>query len=268
MTTVTADRLLHQQKADKPDDRHIDPVSATTGRLRASATLTLETLQGRLLFNGRKESEGRDRIIGLRGFGSLLTAIWHGAGKDCPWAWAHLVRIEERLNTRKAEIDSMVVELAAVMEAAPGLNHEEAHSIEPFVVTLRFSTPYSFIGAELLSEYDHLVRLAMQAHHTGRCGDVKTHRLINLGGKAVRSAFESAWGYKNSNLTTTDLLKKQKAKETQSMIETLGQVPESVLKGLHRPSFTPRPLNAFTPTFFRYSVTQDIESSDQSKTPG
>ncbi|MCG7937554.1 MAG: TIGR03761 family integrating conjugative element protein [Candidatus Thiodiazotropha lotti] len=225
---------------------------ARVGRLQASSTLKLETLQSQLLFNGRREKEKKDRIIGLRGFGSLLTAVWHGAVKDCPWAWEKLLQVEETLKRQKALIEELTQTADQSLVSAPGLSHSEAHSIEPLIVEIRFSTPYSYIGASLLSEYDRLVRLAMQAQHVGRLADKEAFRLIHKGGRAVRGAFESAFGYKFSGLTTNDLLQgNAKAKET---VAKRGQVSDAILRGLKRPEFTPKPVAAFSARYYSYRM--------------
>jgi integrating conjugative element protein (TIGR03761 family) len=230
------------------------------GKLQACTTLTLETLQSRLLFNGRREQGKKDRIVGLRGFGSLLTAIWHGAEKDCPWAWMKLLQVQETLDRQRATLRELTQEAESALGTAPGLSHAEAHSIEPLVLELRFSTPYSYIGASLLSEYDRLVRLAMQAQHVGRLTDKQAYRLINKGGRAVRGAFESAFGYKFSGVTTQDLL--QGNAKGQEKVGELGEVPEKVLKGLKRPEFTPRPVAAFSPRYFNYGVRTSSSQRD------
>lgn len=237
--------------------------SARVGRLQASSTLKLETLQSRLLFNGRRENGRKDRIIGLRGFGSLLTAVWHGAEKDCPWAWQKLLQVQETLDRQKSLIAELTQIAESALGTAPGLSHAEAHSIEPLEVEIRFSTPYSYIGAGLLSEYDRLVRLAMQAQHVGRLADNEAFKLINKGGRAVRGAFESAFGYKYSGLTTKDLLQSNaKAKEA---ILKRGEVPDNVVKGLKRPDFTPRPVAAFSPRYFHYGVTEPVSKKKSSE---
>lgn len=236
---------------------------ARVGRLQASSTLQLETLQSQLLFNGRREKEKKDRIIGLRGFGSLLTAIWHGAEKDCPWSWQKLLQVQETLKRQKVAIEELTQVAEKSLGTAPGLSHAEAHSIEPLIVEIRFSTPYSYIGAGLLSEYDRLVRLSMQAQHVGRLTDKEAFRLINKGGRAVRGAFESAFGYKFSGITTKDLLQRNaKAKEA---VSERGVVPEEIVRGLKRPDFTPKPVAAFSPRYFNYGIpapTSGMNSTD------
>ncbi len=108
------------------------------------------------------------------------------AQQDDPYAdWA-LLRIEKG----RAFINEKNLAMGKSLNALGSMKIELARTQAPAVIELSFGTPYGFMGAYLLSDYDELARSVLNAQHCALVGRDQAGELIRAGGNAVRRVYQ------------------------------------------------------------------------------
>lgn len=139
------------------------------GELQGTATLLIQTRQAQRLFTGRASRQGKASIVGLRRFSGVMRAIWQAARRDDPYADWYLLRVLEGIEATSTDLDRLQWPLKVRLDSVQGIEIDLAQSTTPLRVPLRFATPYGYMGAYLITDYDRLVRLVLTAQHVALC---------------------------------------------------------------------------------------------------
>lgn len=208
------------------------------GALRSQATMEIQTRQAQRLVYGRMASDGKHEIVGLLRFAAMLRPIWGCSIADDPYADWWLVKIERELMRARDQLKEMEITVEQHLTGAPAVNVVVAQSLSPARLELNFSNPYAFHGAYLLADYDALVRAALTARHVGLMDSQTSEKLLAQGGRVLRSAYETAKGYRYMGITRVDLAQgTAKARKAQ---EAMGDLPQPVIAGELRAAYAPR----------------------------
>ena len=175
------------------------------GALRSQTSLEIQTRQAQRLVYGRRAEGGKPAIFGLLRFGTMLRPIWEGAATDDPWADWCLVQIESQLLEAKEAMESLMHQVRQQLQSQPAMDVAVAQSVEPVKVDLTFTSPYAFMGAYLLADYDVLVRAVLTGRHIGLFDRDTAERTLREGGRLVRRVFNTAQGYKYLGVCREDL---------------------------------------------------------------
>ncbi len=224
------------------------------GTLRGSAALLIETRQAQRLVYGRRASEDQPAIIGLVPFGLLMKRLWLAAMLDDPYADWFLIRVLDALESGRTAIGAMRGELDALLRDAPGVEIGVARSLSPVRVPLQFATPYGYMGAYLIADYDALVRRALTARHVGLLTREAAERLLQRGGRLIRRAFCLPLQWKHCAIDRDDV--RQNTQRAQAARATMGELPQDVLAGGRRA--------AHAPVIRQKAVTAPIDRNDTS----
>ena len=125
--------------------------------------MALHTKEGYRLFLGRRgDPNGRlPAIPGGRQLASALRTLWSSSARDNPYAdWA-LLLTDQYVGALKDDMRREADELKARLDAMAerGLKLSVLRSREPKSVDLGFKSPYGYAVAQLIVEYDYLVRV-------------------------------------------------------------------------------------------------------------
>ena len=112
-----------------------------------------------------------------------------------------------------------------------------AQSVEPVKVDLTFTSPYAFMGAYLLADYDVLVRAVLTGRHIGLFDRDTAERTLREGGRIVRRVFNTAQGYKYLGVCREDL--RQGTQKAERATDMLGALPQAVIDGTLRAAHAP-----------------------------
>ncbi len=232
MPPADANPLPATNAASAPSDTDSRP-----GALHGVVTLTLETHQAQRLVRGRPGNAGRPAIVGLIGFAKLLRVIWHGARADDPYADWWLVKVHAALEAADAMLQGALDAMQRELAATDAIAVTPATSVKPTRTPLRFSNPYAFRGAQLLADYDRLVRLLLTARYIGRLTASDCERQLAHHGRVLRRAFLSPVGYQLTGITRADLLQGT-ARHTDA-VARMGEVPPDIVSGEQRAPYAP-----------------------------
>lgn len=207
------------------------------GALRSQTSLEIQTRQAQRLVYGRRAEGGKPAIFGLLRFGTMLRPIWEGAATDDPWADWCLVQIESQLLEAKEAMESLMHQVRQQLQSQPAMDVAVAQSVEPVKVDLTFTSPYAFMGAYLLADYDVLVRAVLTGRHIGLFDRDTAERTLREGGRLVRRVFNTAQGYKYLGVCREDL--RQGTQKAERATDMLGALPQAVIDGTLRAAHAP-----------------------------
>ncbi len=196
------------------------------GALRGEVRLTLQTRHAQRLLQGRPRRPGLPAIRGLMGFADATRDIWRTAQEDDPYADWFLLRIEQRLQRSGGALQTLKSQVLDLVGDSR-LEWTAAHSSEPARVQLRFATPYAYRGAHLLADFDRVVRLVLTGRYLGMLDVEEADALLARGGRVVRSAFDSANGYRRFNIDRDAVMAGTPAARRAQV--AMGELPADVL---------------------------------------
>jgi integrating conjugative element protein (TIGR03761 family) len=148
-----------------------ESIQFNLGALRSAMKLTLHTHHAARIWHGRQASEGKNGIVGLSGFVSMMTKMKRGAEQDDPYSDWWMIRIEEKLITCKAELTTIQENLDQLMADVPQvLSIGDNLNIQPVSLPLFVNAQLGFMAVYLLTQYDDLARRLLLAHHTALIG--------------------------------------------------------------------------------------------------
>ncbi|MCK0508195.1 AcaB family transcriptional regulator [Aromatoleum anaerobium] len=151
-------------------DATVEPAVATQLRDLGSLvddgvdTMTLHTKEGFRMFMGRRRDPAghyNDAIPGGKRVASSLKALWALTRNNNPYAdWA-LLRADHRIPELRRALDRQAQLFSAELKkrADKGLSFGILKSREPKVLELGFRSPYGYVIAELIVEFDYYVRV-------------------------------------------------------------------------------------------------------------
>jgi len=207
------------------------------GALRSQTSMEIQTRQAQRLVYGRRADGGKPAIFGLLRFGTMLRPIWEGAATDDPWADWCLVQIERDLLEAREALEALMAQTQKQLNSLPAMDVAVAQSVEPVKVDLTFTSPYAFMGAYLLADYDVLVRSVLTGRHVGLFDRDTAERTLREGGRIVRRAFNTAQGYKYLGVCREDV--RQATQKAARASEMLGSLPQEVIDGTLRAAHAP-----------------------------
>ncbi len=95
----------------------------------------------------------------------------------------------------------------------------------------------SFVGAQLIAEYDKFVRTLLTGHHVGLLSGVAMEGLLNACARKIRGAFAVPQGYHFLNVDRSAL--QQGTANASRARQVMGEVPEDVINGAHQAPLAP-----------------------------
>ena len=232
------------QPADASTD-NTSQVAADTrpGVLRNKASLTLQTTHAQRLVQGREGAGGKQPLIGLDGLARYAAQISNSAAAGDPYADLALLSVEGLLADTQKMIRNLIGEISDVLDSVPAVEVELAQSVVPVHVPLMFATPYGFLGAYLLADYDELVRTVMTARH---CAFIDRNRAFGhllRTGRPIRRLFclgPTVWRY--TGVTREDIAKNTKLAQQAKVVYAnmnIHDIPADVLQGSRRGRYAP-----------------------------
>ncbi|MCG8023965.1 MAG: TIGR03761 family integrating conjugative element protein [Candidatus Thiodiazotropha endolucinida] len=223
------------------DQSHAPPAdqqeAPRVGALRGQAWLTVQTRHAQQLIHGRQATPEKPAIIGLVGFADRLRLIWQAARHDDPYADWWLIKVHEALDQARHTIAE---EQAAVDERMAGMTGIEvtvAKSLRPYRVPLQFANPYAYRGAQLIGEYDTLVRTLLSGYHVGLLDRESSQKVIHLAARKVRGAFAVPLGFRMLGIDRASL--QQDSDKKAQARQLMGDLPLEVLNGEQRAPLVP-----------------------------
>lgn len=218
------------------------------GPLRSAIHIQLHTHNATRLWTGRRATEnGPAPIIGMPRFIEILNQMRIAAEHNDPYADLWMLRMEEKLAQSRKKMQMMLDQAKAMFSELPeGIDIGNCLNVQPVRFPLFINVPLAYQGVYLLTDFDQLARQLLLASHIAIISRREIHNRLNNGAKVIRSAFGLAQKYRGSGLTRQDFI--DNTPQARTAIERLGPLPEAILSGKLRSSFSsPLPGKADNP---------------------
>ncbi|MFJ4089633.1 TIGR03761 family integrating conjugative element protein [Pseudomonas helleri] len=208
------------------------------GSLRSAMSLTLHTHHASRIWHGRAPSEGKPGIVGLNGFVAIMTKLKRGSEQDDPYSDWWMLRIEDKLSTTKAQLQTLREQVDQALADVPAaLSLGENLNVQPVKLPLFVASQLGFMAVYLLADYDDLARRLILAHHTALIDRSTLERWLSEGAHALRSLFSLAQQYRYSGTKRDDFAANNAV--ARAALEKYGELPQEVLEGTRRSRFAP-----------------------------
>lgn len=195
-----------------------------------NAHLILQTKTAKKLFRGKKKGP-----IGVFRFSSLVLRIWKAAAQDDPYADLFLVRIYDQITQIQQELQA-VNKLFGEKLQNQYIEVKVAECKNPVRIPLSFATPYGFMAAYLLADFDRLVRYVMTVKYLGILKEGESEDIKIFRAKIQRLlAISFQWRY--TGVTRNDLLHNNALAQRAKKI--MGEINLPVFKKVIRSPHSP-----------------------------
>jgi integrating conjugative element protein (TIGR03761 family) len=148
-----------------------------------------------------------------------------------------LVQVLEGIEDTRAELGRLHSEIQQRLVSVKGVQIDLALSVSPARVQLSFATPYGYMGAYLIADYDELVGAILTAQHVGLLYREAGEALIRDSARRVRRIFTIPVGWKHFAVTREDI-QQQNALALQAR-QTMGDLPNEIRAGTWRARIAP-----------------------------
>ena len=204
--------------------------------------LTLQTRQAQLLVRGRKV-KGKPNITGLVGFADRLRLIWYAAQANDPYADWWLIKIHDGLVRAKDAVGEQRVPIRELLDSVTAFEVAPSSSKDPFRIQLHFSSPYAYLAAQVLSQFDEFVREALTARHIGLIKPREASADIFKCGSRLRGLFNIPTRFRRTGVDRSDDSSWNGNGEMARRF--MGEVPPDILDGTRRAELAPEINPAF-----------------------
>jgi integrating conjugative element protein (TIGR03761 family) len=226
----------HKSAARRQPDRR-SGARVQPGDLQGTATLVIQTRQAQRLLRGRPGRRRQAGIPGLYPFSARMRTIWMAARQNDPDANGYLVQISKRIEETRLELGHLRQPLEERLHNVTGIEVEIARSTSPVHVPLHFATPYGYMGAYVISDFDQLVCAILTVRHVGLLVPDTGDQQIQRGAKLIRRVLTIPFGWRSLAVTRDDVRRnRQRAREAG---EKMGDLPEDILAGTRRAPLAP-----------------------------
>ncbi|MCU7806074.1 MAG: TIGR03761 family integrating conjugative element protein [Candidatus Thiodiazotropha sp. (ex Lucinoma borealis)] len=204
------------------------------GRLKTKGSIRVHTRSAHDLFYGRRvdKENGVDSIIGLMLFAANTKHLSLLCINDDPYAEAVLIKIESLFPDLEQQLKKHSDHFEQLLDNMEGIEISFHESIEPISIPLEFSTPYGFIAARLLAQFDKLVKLAYAAKQVGLITRKDWFQRVTKTKTLFRHVFSVSQHYRFSGAKRDDLAANNAI--ARKVIEKYGELPEEILTGKQR----------------------------------
>lgn len=192
-------------------------------------------------FVGEKKKERvvkKEGIVGLIKFGHNMKYIWDMAAADDPYADARLLDVEAALNKASEAVKAGIGQVDDLIGDLGNISIGDTRSTKPVDLPLSFRTPYGFLAARLLSDFDDLVLKVLAGMHMGFIMHDDMGLLYKRIGKKIRHAFHLSGNFRGSGTCRDDFAANNK--KAQIALSRYGQLDDDILSGVRRAKISPR----------------------------
>jgi integrating conjugative element protein (TIGR03761 family) len=258
------EEALAKQATNNKLRQQADPIVSDVEALKMSSigglrnedadSMSLHTKEAMRLFMGRMADDETSRYGAVSGkrVSAVLRFLWLATGGDNPYADWGLVQVETKVSELRQEFDRRIKTHEAVFTALAkrNLRYSVMVSRAPAVVELGFKSPYGYLIAELIVDFDYLVRLVKTLVAKDRLSKTDGRNQIYESFKALRSFFEKLVPYQRI-LQTEEIKKLSRAdwvstaddesrKRVNFVVKALGVCPREIFSGEVIPRHTRR----------------------------
>jgi len=218
--------------------------------------LSIHTKEAYRLFIGRTRDESPTGygISSAKKIGAILRSVWNLSSNDNPYADWMLIQFTNQIDEVRQALEkaTKVHQDSLDQLEKRGLTVHVMKSRAPMKVNLGFRSPYGYMVAEMLLDFDWYVRLVKTMIGRSRISDEDGHVDMNRFRSRIRSIFESALPFQKyllreelKDLSRSDFLAGadvNAVKRVKAIRGIFGEVPANIFTGELAPKHSRRKL--------------------------
>ena len=200
--------------------------------------LTLHSNYAYRLIEGRKSDPENDRypIYGLLHFAAMVNAISNDAKQDNPFACWFLIRIENKFQSFKEELEKKQSWINELAKDGTGIDYKAAtKETDANTISVSFATPHAWNAMRLLKQLDSFFLQALALKRVGLIDRNEFYQSTRGLSTLLLSCFHEATLYTSFKLTRDQI--NPPTDEAKSAFKLMGVVPGKVLSGEMQPQF-------------------------------
>jgi len=205
----------------------------TTPRLRADIRIVLHTHRAQGFFNG----SWKHGKMGLLQFAKVMSILWQAVKQDDPYAEWYLLKTYQAIHEAREKLKVIEKLLESSLNQIRGIEVSTSLSTHPVAHQLQFATPFGYMGAYLITDFDFVLRQVLLLEKMGIMTsqeDTSIKSLIQI----IQEVFSLPRQWKHTGVTRLDIMEKNQKSEDVKVL--LGELPESVLSKKIEFAFLPR----------------------------
>ncbi|MEO8964705.1 MAG: AcaB family transcriptional regulator [Gammaproteobacteria bacterium] len=140
--------------------------------------------------------------IGLVQFASQVAKIYKASQADDPYADWYLMKVYDAIFTAKERLQKIEEKTASYFDNQRGLKLQYTPN-KPWQHELRIINPFSYMGAGLLTDLDHILRQIIIVRHV--CAQTESELTIKQPIKELQNSFAVPFVWKDTKVTRTDI---------------------------------------------------------------
>lgn len=206
------------------------------GPLSKDVQLVLHTVDAQTAFMGHGEKGG----MGLFPFASRMGELWEAAAKDDPYADWYLLKIYDTIIQLRNSMATIIQDYQQQLTKTHGLNGFIVYpfqSEKPLNKSLYFNNPYGYLGAQIIADFDTLMRIVLTAKRIGVLLTKSHHAIRDEWLQPILVLFKLPFKWQNFQISRTDV----ELNSANSIIasDALGKLPAAILAKKLRAPFAP-----------------------------
>jgi len=221
------------------EDINIPDMPSMPGDLAGIVTIRIHTKHGWRLIYSRKSNGESSPMTGLFRYAKRMNVLWVASSKNDPFADYYLDQVHRGIENAMYEFDERQKILDTTFHKArqKGIDFELAKSSEPTSIPLKFSNPYGYLGAKLISKCDEFIRTTFTCRHVGMISYEKNEQNARWAMKKVLGTFDIPRDFRLTGVTRQDR-DQQNAKWAQA-VEKMKHIPTSDILNTFRAKLSP-----------------------------
>lgn len=198
--------------------------------------IVLQTRLAKKLYRG-----GWNGAVGLPKFAGLVKRIWEASSQNDPYADLFLLRIYDRVDSTRKELQKLETKYRKLLKSKEGLEVEAFDDEQPLRIPLYFSTPYAFMCSYVLADFDRLIRVLVTVLHLGLAPDKDTLAQISRANELVRNLQGMPLQWHKTGVTRKDIAENTPLAEKAKSL--MGEINSQILDGSVTPPNAPKKLS-------------------------
>lgn len=264
MTLIEREEALKLARSLRDQRQHADPIVPdhearalkSIGGLvdEESDVMAIHTKEAYRLFIGRTRDESPHGygVTSGKKVAAVLRSVWNLSASDNPYADWVLVQVSERVSALRQQLSEAATahEVALTKLAERGLRVSVLKSRAPVEVELGFRSPYGYMVADLILDFDYYARVVKTMVNKDRMDGQVGKDELRAVTKGIRALFESVLPYQKymlreelRQLCRSDFLPgatEESKKRVAAAVGIFGQVPKEIFTGEVRPRHSRR----------------------------
>jgi len=191
-------------------------------KLKIEMELFLKTYKAQNCVWGKMQG-----CLGLFQFARYVVQINNAIRGDDPYADWFLIQIQDALNDGRRVLQRFENRYKDVLSLKKNQQRIIVSPDKPIKIKVQFVSPYSFIAADMLGDYDRALSLMEVARLTGIKLDKSIADLESELNKTLKSTFNLPKQWKPTQVTRIDV--EQDTEKAQQARNFMGQIPAKIL---------------------------------------